>query len=134
MSFGAFDRDGGIREEACVSADDEVRFPMDRHPNGWSMASTIRHENGHANVGRSLGCTMQVVINDGRGNAYTRIVSGPRLTPVQLAAISLGGRAAAGPGGCETDMKHVEMYLGRVPGRERPAARREAWRIARRHA
>lgn len=123
-----------MRKDFSVNTDDEMRFPMDTHPNGWSMASTIRHENGHANVGRALGCTMQVVVNDGRGNAYTRVVSAPRLTPAQWAAIAYGGEAAAGSDGCSTDRKIAEWRLRRAPAAERAAARDEAWRIARRYA
>lgn len=108
-------------------------YPIDMHANGWSMSSTRRHENGHARVGRALGCTMRVVMND-NGRAYTRTVSGPPLTPAQHAAIAFGGEAAAGSGGCGTDRRIAESYLRRVPGRERGAARREAWRIARRYA
>jgi hypothetical protein len=110
------------------------QFARDMHPNGWSMASTRRHENGHANVGRALGCSMQVVLDDGRGNAYTRIVSGPPLRPAELAAIAYGGEAAAGSGGCGTDRRNAEAALSRLPWPERGRARSEAWRIARRYA
>jgi hypothetical protein len=56
------------------------------------------------------------------------------LSPVQRAACSYGGHAAAGSAGCEQDMANVEAHLTELPAGRRGAARREARRLARRLA
>lgn len=99
------------------------------HASGYSRSFVRRHENGHARVARALGCSARVDLDAGKTYVYD-----DHLPPVKRAAISYGGEAAAGSGGCGTDRRIAESYLRQVPGHERGAARREAWRIARRYA
>jgi hypothetical protein len=102
-------------------------YPIE-HASGWSNSHVRRHERGHVNVARALGCYARVDIE--RGETY---VDDGHLPPVKRAAIAFGGEAAAGSGGCGRDRGLAEAHLRQVPGRERGAARREAWRIARRY-
>jgi len=102
------------------------------HGSGHSMSHVRRHENGHRNVARALGCNGKVVITE--DEAYFQITSGPALTPAEHAAIAYGGRAAAGGRGCEQDDRLAEQHLRQVPWSQRGQARAEAKRIARRHA
>jgi hypothetical protein len=99
------------------------------HASGYSRSHVRRHENGHARVARALGCSARVDLD--AGATYIR---DEHLPPVQRAAISYGGEAAAGPSGCGYDRADADALLGTLPARERGAARREAWRIARRYA
>jgi hypothetical protein len=102
-------------------------YPIE-HASGWSNSHVRRHERGHVNVARALGCYARVDIE--RGETY---VDDGHLPPVKRAAIAFGGEAAAGSGGCGRDRGLAEAHLRQVPGHERGAARREAWRIARRY-
>jgi hypothetical protein len=102
------------------------------HGSGHSMSHVRRHENGHRRVARALGCDGEVVIT--KDEAYFQITSARPLTPIEDAAISYGGRAAAGSGGHEQDDADAETILRQVPWSQRGAARAEARRIARRYA
>jgi hypothetical protein len=119
MGFGVFDRDGGLREEAPIT---HAVHPIDPHPSGHSWAHVRRHENGHARVCRALGGRARVDLKAGETHTWGRF------TPTEHAAISYGGRAAAGPSGCQFDDADIDHYVSQ--GADRSAA----WRIARRYA
>lgn len=119
MGFGVFDRNGELREETPPPV---TVHPIDMHPSGHSMAHVRRHENGHARVARALGGSARVDLKAGVTYTYGWF------TPTQHAAISLGGRAAAGPSGCGYDDADVRAYV------RQGANRAEAWRIAKRYA
>lgn len=94
---------------------------------GWSDRHVDEHEKGHRNVARALGYRAVT-----RGGAT--YVDDRQATPTERAAIAYGGRARAGHGGHEGDNRIAEAALRELPWSQRGAARREAQRIARRHA
>lgn len=102
--------------------------------NGYGRSLATRHENGHAKVARALGCSVRFIRDEHGVPIATEVVSGPRLTDIQEAAIDLGGWAAAGSRGTGDDWSHAKARFAGLSVAERDRRMAEAWKLAKRYA